>query len=231
MNELILRKEDFDASITELTADSIVSRLFYEIGQMAEPEEPDEMWLKQLIDVISFSQDIEVGFGHAKAFALYQIKKHWEDLPFDLRKQYNYGFMDFARLVTGRESSTILNYISTAQLWFEEKPQPEGTVTVLVRDISGRPVINSITGEVRTKSVEFNPYLVDMSKLLLVNARVRSQAMTPQLWEYLVDVYYTCEDIRESLKVKTPDEDLFYYFIEGPGLFVRSGARVFCLAL
>ena len=230
MDELILRKADFDQSITELTADSIITRLFFEIEKVSEPEVVDESWLAQLMDVIKFSQDIETGFGHAFYYALYTIKKHWEDLPFELRKQYNYTYMDFARLVTGRESSTILNGISTAQLWFEEKPHPEGTITIAVRDISGRPVVNSMTGEIRTKSVEFSPYLVDMSKLLMVNAKARAGEMTPKLWECLVDDYFTCEDLRQILREKvTPEQEEFYYFVEGPGLFVRDGGRVFCL--
>lgn len=222
---------DIEQSIDKLTAESVVSRLFYEIDRVAEPEVVNGEWLNQLVDVIKFSQDIETGFGHAKAYALAIIRKHWDRLPLDVRRSYDYQFMHFARLFTGREKSTILNYISTAELWFIEKTRPEGTIPVKVRDASGRPVINPVTDQVRTKSVDFNPYLVDISKLLLVNGTARRGGMTEQLWEMLVDSFYSCDDIRAALtSTGTLAQEEFYYFVEGPGLFVRCNGTVICLA-
>lgn len=221
---------EVEASIERLTADSVVGRLFYEIDRIAQPQEVSSEWLTQLLDVIKFSQDIETGFGHAKAYALAIIQQHWEELPLDVRKGYDYQFMTFARLVTGREKSTILNYISTAQLWFIDKMAPEGTISIKVRDSSGRPVVNAATGEVRTKTVDFNPHRVDMTKLLHVNSTARKGEMTPQLWEMLVDDYYSCDDIRAVLSSgKDLEHDEFYYFIEGPGLFVKINGMSYCL--
>ena len=124
----MLTADELENSIERLTAGSVVSRMFYEIEQISIPEVPDEFWFNQMLDVIKFSQEIETGFGHTKAYALAIIKKQWDELPYETRKKYNLDFMFFARQVTGKEPSTILNYITTANVWFIDKVKPEGTV-------------------------------------------------------------------------------------------------------
>lgn len=55
--------------------------------------------------------------------------------------------------------------------------------------------------------------------------------MTTELWEMLVDPFYTCEDISRLLNGKTPaEEQEFYFFVEGPDLFCRENGQVYCLA-
>ena len=228
---LVTMPQELESSIEKLTAESVVGRLFFEIDHIAEPVEITKDWFAQLMAIIKFSQDVETGFGHAKAYVLAVVKQHWDEIPLEVRREYDYQFMHFARLVTGKEESTVRNYISTAELWFVDKVAPEGTVTVKVRDISGKPLINPLTNEARTKSVDFSPYLVDMTKLLRVSSTARRGAMTPQLWEMLVDPFYTCDDLALALKDGSPvEEQEFYYFLEGPGLFVRLNGQVYCLA-
>ncbi len=228
--ENLITSQELEDSIERLTAGSVVSRMFYEIDRIAEPTELDENWLIQMLDVIRFSQEIETGFGHTKAYALAIIRKHWDDLPFDARRTYGFDFMTFARNVTGKEKSTILNYITTAKVWFIEKTKPDTTLSLKLRDVTGKPVLNDKTGEPRTRTVEFDPYMIDLSKLLLVNSTAGRGAMTPKLWEMLADSFYTCDDIKKELAAEPHEESHFYFFVEGAGLFLRNGPHVICIA-
>lgn len=223
--------QELENSIERLTAESVIGRFFYEIDHIAEPEEVTKEWFGQLMEIIKFAQEVETGFGHAKAYVLTVVQDHWDDVPLEVRREHDYQFMHFARLITGKEESTIRNYLSTARLWFVEKFAPEGSVTVKVRDTAGRVVVNPLTNEARTKTVDFCPYLVDMTKLLRVSSTARKGEMTPELWEMLVDPFYSCEDISRLLNGKTPTEEQeFYFFVEGPGLFCRENGQVYCLA-
>lgn len=226
----MLTTHEIEDSIEKLTAGSVVSRMFYEIERIADPEVPDENWLGQMLDVIRFSQEIETGFGHSKAYALAIIKKHWDGLPFETRRKHGFDFVTFAKTTTGKERSTILNYITTAKVWFIDKTKPEGTLSLKLRDETGKVMINEMTREPRTRTVEFDPYLVEMSKLLLVNAKASRKEMTPRLWELLADPFYTCEDLKKEVYSGDGKEADFYFFVEGPGLFLRNGPFVICIA-
>ena len=77
-------------------------------------------------------------------------------------------------------------------------------LSLKVRDVSGKPVLNDKTNEPRTKTIEFDPYKVDMSKLLLVTSRARESKMTAELWEMLSDDYYSCEDLHKNCHQTQP---------------------------
>jgi len=77
-----------------------------------------------------------------------------------VRRKHGFEFISFAKLITGNERSTILNDITTAKVWFINKTKPEGTLSLKVRDVAGKPILNDKTGQPRTKTVEFDPYAV-----------------------------------------------------------------------
>ena len=187
--------QQLNQSVATKLAGSVVTKLFVEVDKIATTPVTDG-WFHSLMDVIEFSKNVETGFGHAKAYTLAVIRQHWAELPVTIRTQYGFSFMNFARLVTGKERSTIDNYVLTAKVWFMDKVRPPGDIKVLKRDVDGLPIQE---GGVNTyQYVPFNPYLVDLSKLLIINSRAAKGQMTDKLWEMLADGFYTCEDVRRE---------------------------------
>lgn len=219
-----------DDPFAALTVEGVMSKVFHELDSL-NTAEPSLEWGARMIQVLRFTQGFEVGFTHAKAYALAIIKEHWDDLPFEFRREHGFSFMEFARLYTGKERSTIDNYINTAKVWFIDKIKPLGRIKVIERAPDGKPLKEG--GIYQTTEKEFNPFLVDMSKLLLLNSRASRGKMTERLWEMLVDDFYTCEDVSlESMGGLTPDGTgmSLRFFIEGPGLYAQYGPDVICIA-
>ena len=221
---------ELEEAVATLLAESVVTRLFGEIEKLKNVTNVDESWFKTVMDVIAFCGSIEVGFAHGRAFMLAIVKPKWDDLPFAVRKQFGLDFMSFARAVTGKEESTINNYINTANVWFINKVRPNGVVRIVERDVEGRPIMKA-DGTPVTKDVEFNPFMIDMSKLLAVNSRAAKGEMTDRIWEVLTDPTYDCSDVQKEHSVakingEMPDE----YFINiGPGIYYKSGPDLVCV--
>ena len=210
-------------------AGSVITKLFAEIDKLARGTNNDRAWVESLLEVIRFSQDIEVGFGHAKADVLALIKDSWDNLPLDVRKEYGFAFMNFARLFTGKERSTIDNYVNTARIWFIDKARPPGQIRIPQRDPEGRILKDGNNKQYHW--VEFDPRMVEMSKLLLVNSRATKGEVTERIWELLVDPFVSCEELRLFLASEiSKDEPDFYYISLGPGVFVRANGEVVCIA-
>lgn len=229
--EIVALQAQLDSSIAARTATGVLVRVFKELDTLSEPEIVDDTWAQKLVDLYTFSQSVEIGFLHAKAYILAILRPHWDTLSFDFRKRYGYNFMTFAKLYTGgKEISTINNYINTAKTWFIDKVAPTRPVQVVVRQPDGRPVLEN--GKPKTMWVEFNPFNVDMSKLLIVTARAARREMTDRLWEMLVDPFYSCEDVRLEHVGVAPDGDSYsvVFFVEGPGLFASVNGETVCLA-
>lgn len=217
-------KQELSQSTATLMADSVVSKLIIELERLF-VQPPTEAWFQNLLDVIKFSDSIEIGFMHAKIYVLATLKKNWEQLPVEIRKRYDFSFMNLARLITGKERSTIDNYISVAQTWLINKVAPSGDIKIAERDTHGKPI------PAQFKYITFSPYAVDISKLLIVNRRAQNGEMTERLWEYLIDPYYTCEDLARECSQQLPNGDApdEYWETLGPGLYFKSGLESVCI--
>lgn len=219
--------DDLEEAVASLTSRSVMKRVFNDLNILASSKEFDENWFTTLVDVIQFTQDIEVGFSHAKAYALYIVHDNWESIPFSVRKHYDNSFWVFAKTMTGKEASTVDNYIRTARVWLASKKNlPIHKIRLIMRDEAGRPEIDD-NGRIIIKYVDFLPYEVDMSKLLLVNARAVRGEMTDRLWELLVDEYATCMDIQIEVAMTAgnagPGGDLSLKFdVVGPYLIAKA---------
>lgn len=231
MGQIVALKNQLDHSVATLAAGNVLFRLFSDLDKLNSATEFNEAWANDVFNIMLFSGAVETGFSHAKAYALAILKDHWDDMPIDVRKQYGFSFNKMAQNFTGKQSSTIDNYIRTARVWFINKVSPGKPIEITVRDNEKRPIRDE-HGRVLTKFEEFNPYMVDMSKLLVVNARAARGEMTPKLWEMLVDPFYTYEDIQleHANGDKEPDFYRPSYFLLGPGLYAEMAGKTLCIA-
>lgn len=214
-------------SVATRVADGVLTRVFSELDILQQTL-PTEEWAQKLIDILTFSQAVETGFTHAKAYVLVLLKDGWEQLPFDFRMKLGLSFDYFAQIYTGGKSqSTIDNYLNTARTWFLKKIRPAGLISTTSRLPDGRPIV--LNGVPQRLNVEFNPYNVDITKLLILNGKANRGELTDRLWEMLVDPFYSCDDIIRGGMPATPDPNPDYvtFFVEGPGLYASFNGQTF----
>lgn len=223
--------DDIQEAVSTLTSRSVMKRVFNDLNMLSHAEEYDEEWFGTLVDVIRFTQDVETGFSHAKAYALLIMQQSWEKVPLKIRMKFDNSFHQFAKSITGKEASTVDNYIRTARVWLaSSKHHPIHKIRLVVRDEAGRPQIDD-NGRLMIKYIDFVPYEVDMSKLLLVSARAARAEMTDRLWELLVDPYATCSDIQIENALTAgltggSDDDLSLRFdVVGPFLVAKENGQ------
>lgn len=227
---IVTLNEHLDKSVASRTATGVLTRVFFELDRLAHTSEPDDAWAQQLVDLYTFSNSVEIGFLHAKAFILAILKPNWDSLSLEFRKRYGYSWVNFARLYTGgKELSTINNYVNVANVWFLDKVAPPGPIEINIRGEDGRPLLQA--GRPEKMRVEFNPFMVPMSKLLVVTARAANEEMTPRLWEMLADPFFSYEDLRqEHTDTASKSKYTISFFVEGPGLFAQLDGQTRCIA-
>lgn len=228
---LVNIKQEFDTSLASTASEGVLTRVFADIETFSRPALADEAWFGEILTMLQFSQSIEIGFGHAKAWLLAIVREQWENMPFELRRQNGYDFMTFAKNWTGKARSTIDGYTQTAQVWLVDEFGKGKRVDIVDRDSSGAPILEN--GHIRIKTVDFVAWQVDMSKLTILNARAKAGDMTETLWEMLVDDFFTCDDLRAQLysqnDASAPDYSLRYEII-GPGVFATQNGRTVMIA-
>lgn len=213
---LILPKQDFDVAIATKTARSVLERMFKDLEDLR-VSEYTENWLLTLLETLQFTISIESGFMLAKVTILTVIKDRWDDLPFQARRDLGYDFKTFAKLWTGgKASSTIDQYTQTAKTWVIDGFGKGRQVEINERAADGKPIIED--GKIKTKLVEFEPYAVDYSKLMIMNARARKNDLTDKHWEMLCDPFYTCDDLRMENATPSANGNDYQlrYRMEGP---------------
>lgn len=233
MNDLLPSvRAEIDASIASLTAESVVVRLFKELDKLRNANDTSaEQWFKTVLDVSVFSQQIEIGFGHARAYGLAIIKENWDNVDTNIRREYGFAFDNFAASITGKKPSTVAGYIRTAQIWFIDKVSPGKQIEITLRDSSGRPIRDE-NGKVVTEHRDFVPFKVDLSKLLAVNARAARNEMTDRLWEMLIDDFYRCEDVQKEAAGNGKEPDFYRpsFFLLGPSLCAEVAGETIVIA-
>lgn len=214
--------------ISEIASDGVMSRVLIEIQKLNQETGVDVTWFSKAMNLFTFFNNIETGFGHAKACILYLIKERWEDLEYEVRRQYDLSFMTFARRLTGKENSTIDNWMRVAKVWLmPDGVRPAFEIPVVQREVNGKPKVDEY-GKQIVQYESFDPYKVDMTKLLLLTNKASSGAMTDRLWELAADPYYTCEDIRyEIVNGAGNDSPVLKYILVGPDIYAtRDGESV-----
>jgi hypothetical protein len=221
-----------DTSLATKTADGVLHRVFHEIRTLSNQTEYSDVWLDNVLNILRFSQDIEIGFGHSKVTTLAIVKNRWEKLPHSFRKQYNFAFINFAKVWTSKAKSTIDAYTLTAKVWILDEFGKNKVVIITDRADDGKPIIED--GKIKRKQVEFCPYTIDLSKLSILNPRALKNDMTDELWEMVVDDFYTCDDIRKEHHKDKKDGNgpqyVLRYNLDGPGLFASQNGDSVCVA-
>jgi hypothetical protein len=226
----VIRERD----LVHKTSRAVLASMFKKIATLAAPENCDEEWFNTIVESLEFSKTIELGFHSARAVLLSHVKKNWDDLPLNVRMPHDLSFYNFAKVVTENAAkSTIDGYVYTANIWYNDKFGENKTVVVTDRTIEGKPIIEDY--KIKTKTVLFEPHLVGLSKLNILNSRAVNNDMTPKLWEMLVDDFYTCEDLRienrsgETL-IQSPDPYTLRYVLDGPNMSVQKNGDSFAVA-
>ncbi len=212
----LVQIDELEQSISARASAAVIHKLFIELDRLAKRDEINDEWFEDVFEAYKFIVGIETGFTLAKAYALYLIKKNWMQLPYDIRRNYGFEYLNFAQLVTGKEISTINNYTRTAEIWVEKGVSPGHAIKVVDRDEKDRP-LNT------THYEDFSPYRIDMSKLLVLNARADKGEMTEGDWERLMDDTVSCGDIQKFLRDKTnpSGEPASYWYCEADWLVYK----------
>ena len=209
---------EVEQELASKASNAVIHKLFLELDRLANKDEINDEWFEDVFEAFTFIKNIETGFGHAKAYALFLIKTHWLELPYEIRRKYGFEFMLFAQLVTGKDISTINNNLRTAELWLSKKINPGHAIRVVDRDTNKKPLPSH-------HYVEFDPYTIDLSKLLLVNSRAEKGEIPDRIWEMLVDDTFSCSDVQQELRgnPEPSEEPQNYWYCEGSLLIYKQG--------
>lgn len=224
MNEVVNKLTE--KPLSEIASDGVMSRVLIEIHKLNQETGVGIDWFSKAMDLFTFFNNIETGFGHAKACILYLIKERWDDLEYEVRRQYDLSFMTFARHLTGKEGSTIDNWMRVAKVWLmPEGVRPAFEISVVQRETNGKPVTDE-RGKQVVKYEQFDPYKVDMTKLLLLTNKASSGTMTDRLWELAADPYYTCDDIRREIVAGSGNADpVLKFILVGPDIYATQNGE------
>jgi hypothetical protein len=170
------------------------------VGLIPEIDEDYQEWFGQIDGVIQLTNKIKEGFEILRATALALVEDHWDDLPLDLRKEYNYQFRIYAeKCVPDLNWKTIDNHIRAARTFVLKDIKPSHLVPVIRRSPDKTPLLER--GEVVTDYVEFDPLHTPISKLVLIRSAAESGKWeeNPELIQKVVDSGYTLQDVRLEL--------------------------------
>jgi len=111
-------------------------------------------------------------------YLLSMAKAKWEEFSFDFRTAWGDDFYSFACEVTGKDRSTIDNYINIWDTWF-----------------SGRyPIPENI-----------KPEQIHHSKLLLVTGKFKREGLPENVWDALANPQITWRELRRELLGSTEE--------------------------
>lgn len=217
-------------TLVELNAKALSQRLYNDLVRLdVDKDVYDESWFSDFMDHLGTFQAFARGFEHARSLALAILSKRWDAIDPAIKKAHGYTFQAFAQNYTGKEWSTIDNWIRIANVWLgQDHIMYPNRVRIVDRLPSGEPKKEG--SKVLTKEIEFSPWHVDQSKLLLVNSRASQGTMTDRLWELVADPLATCDDIRVEMSVRDPDPLILRFIIEGPFICVQEGSHIIPLA-
>lgn len=200
------------ASIVSDEANVLTRNLLHEIQKAEEKFQPDKKWADEMMEVLRFTVGAGEGLTVGMAYALHIIKKHWEELPLEFRKGYNYQFDVLVMRETPIKPETFDNYERAIKTFIVEGKKPVGTVEIPKRNKFKEPVIE---GEVVRENVEFDPLKIPLSKLSIMRSAVEKDQMTDKRWGMLVDPGITADQLRSELYTRPqptdPDLSMTWY--------------------
>lgn len=129
---------------------------------------------------------LELGFdvaGREEVWAFFKETGYGLDKPDNL--PFNYSFIQMACTVSGLDDATVRNYTRVAKVWLTgETPLNIPHPVTLYDHHTGKPVADT-DGVIQT--VEWNPLVVDFSKLLIACVPARDGKMTDIHWGLLAN--------------------------------------------
>lgn len=178
---------------------NVITRVLIQQVENAEKDfQPQSLaWESDIIGALRLCSSVEEGSKIAQIYVLTLIRKHWNDLSLEFRKEYNYQFDVLVMRETGIQPSTMDNYSRAAETFFIEGKKPLGKIEVPVYDQYRKPVKRD--GEIVTQSVDFDPTRSTISKLSLARPLVETDRMTPKLWSMLMDKEVTSDVLRKEM--------------------------------
>jgi len=220
-----------DLSTEGSEINSVLKGLLTGLKAMNKPDiDRDSSWLATLEDHIRYAKEIKDGFEVYMATVLAIAKMGWDSLEETVKHPHS-NFMQWAlSLCPDWEAVTIYNYVSVAEQWIlniDNKPLPD-KVEILVRTNTGLPIVEH--GELVKERVEFDPFKINISKLLTAKGTYRRDSMTPELWEKLTDPHFSRNDLSNAInKDKIINGNTTQYVLEGEYIVVLDGINEFII--
>lgn len=172
--------------------------------------------------------------SHTIALGLYSLRELWDEIDMDFvqrcwkespwcpKERFNYTFEQYATGRTNRKWVTVENWIRTARVWLSgefEENFPEKV-----------QLIDPKTGE-KCDTIDFDPWKIDASKLLLCNRALIKGEMTEDAWGLLSNPEASFSDITTFINLGQEPSDRYkelqisakrWMFIRGGLLLVQE---------
>lgn len=174
------------------------------------------------------------------ALALAIQKKIWGDLddvsklfeisPWCSSSELDYSFEQYASRRTGRDPITIYNWTRTAELWLLDRIGPTEKVA-LIDPMTGLKMLEQRDNETVPIAIEWNPFEIDFTKLLLCNRSAKENQIDDVGYGLLANPESRWVDIRDYIHGILPwsrqlhqEHHELSFFIQGGLLYARKGA-------
>jgi len=185
-------------NIASQEANVLTRNLLHEIQKVEEKFQPqDKKWADETLNVLRFCVGAGNGLSLGTIYTLYIYKTHWDDLPIEFRREYNYQFNMLVVRETPVKPETLDNYFRTVKTYIVEGKKPFGTIEVPKRDQYRNLIVED--GEIITEQKEFDPLEIPITKLTLMRSAVENNEMTDKRWSMLVDPDVRTSEIQAEL--------------------------------
>ena len=153
----------------------------------------------------------------------------WSQSPWCPSTELDYSFEQYACRRTSRDWITLVNWIRTAQLWLVDKVGPTGDIA-LIDPETGQILLEQSNGETHPVIKQWDPFMVDFSKLLLTNKQAREGQTDDQFWGLLANPETTWHDMRDYVNGLKPwDKSIeneykeLSFFLQNGLLYTKKG--------
>lgn len=197
----------------KIVGNAIVHKTLHEVSSYLSEEDLLERF-KKLDGAIVLSNELSEGFKLVRAAALCLMNDIWEELPFNLRKEYDLQFRLYAEKRCPEINwKTIQNHMRAAQTYLLTGVKPK------------EPIV------IEGQRVDFDPTKVPISKLVLARSAVENNKIdnNPVLWKMLVDervpVYRLRTELFSEESKKANIDPVVRYDLVGPYLTARKNGE------
>lgn len=155
----------------------------------------------RIVESIEYHKTVEGVNKLALSTWLYDAKAMFSLLETADTGEWGYDFMKFACKLTGRDARTIDNYIRVARIYVADA------------EALGVP-----------KGIEFDPWKVNFSSLLLVAHKVEAGTLTDKCWQLMSDPATEYKTLVAAVANSTPDKKkkIFAFLVEDDVVYFRD---------